>query len=990
MPPDIYRGEGGEYLFDTTTGSRTLVSRTSDTSLQDHDSPGVPMSTTGYPIRQISITAVGAVARYAPVNAARQQAAAGEPIAGFAQTDTTYTQQIVLAVSGTSEALAGAAITVLDELQVGAGGTVVPRTTGSSIGRAMASAAQGDEVEVQFLGVPISGGAPAAPLTLAGMQDALDAGSPAERAEFKSSVSGYVPAVGAWYLPDTTIAVDDTYHCWTTDMILAGILLSKLRPTRLVIAAGTYNFPVDKISLEGVTRLVIECPTRAAVFTRAAQSTSPQELFYTPANSTVGFGRIYVHGIKFHGKWNRSADYLTNFGSNPAAMAAAFRLYGIATDEIEFDWCDFDGLRDLPVVVFTAARLQLTHCRTMRCRDFGAVRVRRVVVYACEFMFSQDNGISISRQCAHVSITNCYAFGGLAAYWVAGWNDGVSGYQHGPRSFHVANNISDCCNRGVYADGGAQNFVISGNLLRNNGFVAMCDNPPDTGGAGRFLDTTLAADIASGATSVTLTDATLATVGEYIAIAAGRENLTHVRQITAKAGNVVSFAEPIPEVIGSAVRVYHAEWLEESGTGQGITVTGDTLVAPAIPAMDGVVADNIVHGFRISGIELAYPVRMHVSGNKIRRPMYTGSGSPVYGIRITDGNNISKSTYRTMLMDNIIEMDSVPGRPVLNAKYGINYTTGGTSVHRVHQMVSDRNWISGVLEGREVSAPTNLDGPCEAMWYDARGIGRTAPPTDPVPVPGSLMLMDFGRAITLSAGDRPANNQTVSDQLGLVTGAKLVVTGDGLIEHDTVDRCLKMSATTGYAYLDVGTRFGIGSGARQYLIVFWVRMVTLGPSTTSGDEGNAIMAVSGAGPVRALQWRVNEQQPSPGLMNLSVFQDGQGQNPQPGAIANANAYSIHQFAVSWQVSGGNATIRAFVDGALASTEVRADTSYTEVAGATLKIGCGAGAASAGTGAVRPHMRLYRAYVEDLAASGRDPATVVASDYAFMTPYLYGH
>lgn len=201
MPPDIYRGEGGEYLFDTTTGSRTLVSRTSDTSLQDFDSPGVPMSTTGYPIRQISITAVGAVARYAPVNAARQQAAAGEPIAGFAQTDTTYTQQIVLAVSGTSEALAGAAITVLDELQVGAGGTVVPRTTGSSIGRAMASAAQGDEVEVQFLGVPISGGAPATPLTLAGMQDALDAGSPAERAEFKDSVSGYAPAT----IPGATI-----------------------------------------------------------------------------------------------------------------------------------------------------------------------------------------------------------------------------------------------------------------------------------------------------------------------------------------------------------------------------------------------------------------------------------------------------------------------------------------------------------------------------------------------------------------------------------------------------------------------------------------------------------------------------------------------------------------------------------------------------------------------------------------------------------------
>jgi hypothetical protein len=655
--------------------------------------------------------------------------------------------------------------------------------------------------------------------------------------------------------------------------------------------------------------------------------------------------------------------------------------------------CELNGLRDLPAVIFNSAYVHLMRSKIIRCRDFGAVNCARVIIDKNEAWFSHDNGFSISRRCRNVTITNNYVFGALAGYWVAGWNDGVVGYQHAPRQVHVANNVADCCSVGVWADGGAQSYHIKDNILRNNGFVANSANPADTGGSPLFLDTTLSADVANGATSVSVSDAALATIGGWIAIAQGAENLTHVRKVTAIAGNVVSFAEPIPEPIPyvPSVRVVWATWLDASGTGQGIIVTGDTTITPATKNQNGFVAQNEIYGFRANGIEVLYPRNVAITGNTVSRPMYTGSGAELFGIKIGDGNTTALLADRVRVFDNVVDMTPPAGITLARGRNAINYGTSASSAHRRHQIVLDRNWVEGVLEGRDVIAPSNTDGPCENAFYDVRGIRRTAAISDPTPATtGALALYDFGRGATVSNGDVLANNQALGTIVGTSTGAKVVQSGDGVVSHDVVNRCLQLSATTGYAYIDLMSNLGIGSGGRNYLIVFWVKMLTLGPSTTSSDEGNAILAYSGPGPVRALQWRLHEQQPSPGVMNLSIFQDGLGQSPQPSALSNANAYSIHQFAVSWQVSGANATLKVFVDGVQAATETRADVSYTDVAGATLKIGCGAGAASAGSGVIRPSMRLYRVYAEDLVASGRDPATVVSTDYAFMAPFLSGH
>lgn len=819
----------------------------------------------------------------------------------------------------------------------------------------------------------------AAATTADAIADTLEAaatGAPADLARIKSSVSG-----------------DGEVYCRTTADLLAAIEQSKLGPILAILAPVEFVMPAAPVDLEGVTRLTISCPTRGAVITRATHVFSPVELFSTPANSAIGFGKILVIGVKFAGRWRRTADYLSSFGANYAVCAAAFRLYGAETSEFRMEDCELNGLRDLPVVIFHSAYVHLLRSKIIRCRDFGTVNCARVIIDKNEAWFSQDNGFSVSRRCRDVTITNNYVFGALAAYWVAGWNDGVVGYQHAPRQVYVVDNIADCCSVGVWADGGIQSYRIRGNILRNNGFVANSGNPADTLGAPLFADTVLASDVASGATSVTVGDAALITVGGYIAVVQGAENQTHVRKVDALAGNVVSFLEPIPEPIlaAPAVRVVWATWLDASGTGQGILVTGDTSITPATKNQNGFVHDNEIYGFRVSGVEVLFPRNVSVDNNIVSRPMYTGTGSELFGIKIGDGNTTPTIADRVRVYDNVVDMTPPAGLLLARGRNAINYGTSASAAHRRHQIVLDRNWVEGVLEGREVVAPSNSDGPAENVFFDTRGIKRAAPIIDPVPATtGALALYDFGRGATVSNGDILADNQLLGTLVGTSTGAKIVKSGDGVVAHDITNRCLRLSAGTGFAYVDLMSSLGIGSGNRNYLIVFWARMETLGPSTTSGDEGNAILSYSGPGPVRALQWRVHEQQPSPGVMNLSIFQDGLGQSPQPVAISAGSVYGIHQCAVSWQVSGATAVLKVFVDGAQVASETRADIAYTNVAGATLKLGCGAGAAAAGTGVIRPGMRLYRLYAEDLAASARDPATVVATDYAFMAPFLSGH
>jgi hypothetical protein len=77
-------------------------------------------------------------------------------------------------------------------------------------------------------------------------------------------------------------------YCRTTDDLLAAIAASKISPVHAVLAPVEFVMPADPVSLEGVTRLTLDCPTRGAVITRNVHLYSPVELFNTPANSTIG------------------------------------------------------------------------------------------------------------------------------------------------------------------------------------------------------------------------------------------------------------------------------------------------------------------------------------------------------------------------------------------------------------------------------------------------------------------------------------------------------------------------------------------------------------------------------------------------------------------------------------------------------------------------------------------------------------------------------
>jgi hypothetical protein len=93
-------------------------------------------------------TSVAALPAYCPIRADGYPAAAGEAIIGVTAAAATAGSRASVVVDGSAEAWAGGAITNGDELQVGAGNTVVKSTGGAMIGIALNDAGVGDKVEV--------------------------------------------------------------------------------------------------------------------------------------------------------------------------------------------------------------------------------------------------------------------------------------------------------------------------------------------------------------------------------------------------------------------------------------------------------------------------------------------------------------------------------------------------------------------------------------------------------------------------------------------------------------------------------------------------------------------------------------------------------------------------------------------------------------------------------------------------------------------------
>lgn len=94
----------------------------------------------------------GTVEQYAPVTAAGVAPAAGGNCVGFTEFGGGNRERVRVRCAGPCRAIAGAAITAGDLLEVGATTSrVVPRTSGAIIGRALTSAANGEPVELVFI-----------------------------------------------------------------------------------------------------------------------------------------------------------------------------------------------------------------------------------------------------------------------------------------------------------------------------------------------------------------------------------------------------------------------------------------------------------------------------------------------------------------------------------------------------------------------------------------------------------------------------------------------------------------------------------------------------------------------------------------------------------------------------------------------------------------------------------------------------------------------
>jgi len=94
----------------------------------------------------------GTVEAYAPVTAAGVAATAGGNCVGFSMTSGANRDRIRVRCAGPCRAVAGAAITAGDLLEVGATTSrVVPRTSGAIVGRALTGAANGEPVELVFI-----------------------------------------------------------------------------------------------------------------------------------------------------------------------------------------------------------------------------------------------------------------------------------------------------------------------------------------------------------------------------------------------------------------------------------------------------------------------------------------------------------------------------------------------------------------------------------------------------------------------------------------------------------------------------------------------------------------------------------------------------------------------------------------------------------------------------------------------------------------------
>ena len=793
---------------------------------------------------------------------------------------------------------------------------------------------------------------------------------------------------------------------------------AKIAKRVTTVPDGTYYLPATYIDVDGNIDWFIRS-IGGTTFDRIVTNSVVPYISNVPnavetTASTLGFGKFRITNVRFNGHWNRNATYLTSYNSDTCVCGQAIMLRGIdnaQTDEAWITDCSFVGIKQAPTLVRNAKFHEFARNYCERTLDPGMVRVANVQCYGNRIRYSGDNGISLSRGCGNVHCYDNDVFGSNSAFWLSKYTTGGDTNALAARRLQIHNNNVELSWNGVHLDGAPKSIDCHNNHMRWIGFNTTVDNEVGFG-SGTHLDTTIAADAAVGATTITLTDASKLTAGEYFVVHPTYDSSSRVYYAVSIASNVVTIPStgpfgPVDEALLAArvVRVTKAFAPLAGTTGYGIYIQGTT--AP-LWVENGQVHHNTIRGWTgKAAIAVDRARQLRVVSNAIEKPFgLVSAGGVVYGVLATDGSGgPTAQNQRLVIDDNDIDMTGL--LPSVT-KEGVTYTHAG-GIDRGGPCAPKGNRIKGVLIGKETTIPTPTYATPTIDFFDEWGTKRTTPEVDALLTPASISsgaallgLFDFGRGSGLNVGSTLATAQAVADTAATLNTAQIILTGTGTATHSVDGKYIEFSAshsTTDRAYLDLFTDLNINAGTgRSYLIIVWVQMVELANTTgystaagaitgftyASGDEGNAFLALSDATPTRSLQMRAFD-----GANNIaySMWWDNAGQT---GITAGGSTVknTWHQYAISYDLTttGGSAVSRAFIDGGAATVHTRADVVQTTIASGSVKIGCGAaGVAGSPQGTVRPTVRLARAVLINIAGFAGDTAAatlaLVAADYA---------
>lgn len=226
-------------------------------------------------------------------------------------------------------------------------------------------------------------------------------------------------------------------------------------------------------------------------------------------------------------------------------------------------------------------------------------------------------------------------------------------------------------------------------------------------------------------------------------------------------------------------------------------------------------------------------------------------------------------------------------------------------------------------------------------------------------VDGTYLQLDFGHSYCYRKTGNPANNDTVynlteASPNGTIASASMAYSGGGLVAPN-------FTANNNIA---LGTAFIPDN--HSYLGIIWVKSPSANTNAFRGIFGRSASSPSGSSFTftngvtnGAFNWDCK----LPGFANVLI----------PGIVAD----TIYQLAFSLEIGSTGSVARYFKNGAEFTNAANTATTLAHVAGVPMGIGkWGNYGQMAGT--------FYQATLEDLTLSGRNPAAVIALDYASHT------